>query len=91
MIILVMLYNLLFVPSTVCRKSLVNRNNFRLFYEPTVKNALKIKEMPLNHQKMRKKKLLKNNQYRPKHILYLRTNVSKHQKKKDAFASKSQA
>jgi len=49
MIILVMLYNLLFVPSAVCRKSLVNRNN---------------------------------NQYHPKHILYLRTNVSKHQKKR---------
>jgi len=33
--------NFLFVLSAVCRKSLLNRNNFRSFYKKVVKNALK--------------------------------------------------
>ncbi len=32
--------------SVVSRKYLVNRNNFRSFYEQIVKNALKTKKMP---------------------------------------------
>jgi len=39
------MYNLLFVPSGVYRKCLVNRNNLRSFHEEIVKNTLKTKKM----------------------------------------------
>lgn len=35
------LYNLLFMPSAVCRKSLVNRNIFRSFYEQNCEKCSK--------------------------------------------------
>lgn len=42
------LYNLLFVQSADCQKSVVNHNKFRSLYEQIVKNALKTKKMPKN-------------------------------------------
>jgi len=59
--------------SAVCQMFRVNRNNFRSFYEEFVKNALKTKKIHLKRQKV--------SQYHQKHILYLRINVLKRQKK----------
>lgn len=95
-----MLYHLSFLPSVVRRKFLVN--HFVSFYGKTVKNSLKTKKMLSAFEKChkntfrlilsknaKKKSYFKNNQYYPKHILYLLTNVSEHKKKRYQHPSPS--
>lgn len=88
-----MLYNLLFVPSVVCRKSFVNLNNFHLFYEQIVKKCPK-NVFKVNFVKILKKINKNKNNFNiisiTQNTFYTYGPTFRNTRQKVAFASKSQ-